>query len=124
MSVAMEPVHAVSPTALRSSATRDQRACPLLEADATTMTCPLSDAPTRCDLRCAGLDVPARTRQRMAELGMRLGAPIQVLSRTSGRGLVLRVAGARVAVDAATAAGILVRTVSSAAGDRPVPNRA
>lgn len=120
MSVALEPVHAVSPTLPRSSATREQLACPLLEADATSTICPLTDAPARCELRCAGLDMPDRTRQRMAELGLRLGAPVRVLSRTSGRGLVLCVAGARVAVDAATAAGILVRSGPSSTGHRPV----
>ena len=110
MTVVIKPAHPVAAASAHSSAR--VRGLGVGVDDAMTCgVCPLADAPERCDLRCTGLDVPTRTRQRMAELGLRLGASVRVQSRTSGRGFVLSVAGARVAIDAATAAGILVRSV-------------
>jgi ferrous iron transport protein A len=46
------------------------------------------------------------TRRRLAEMGVRPGARITVLHRSSGGGRVLAVDGARIAVDAQLAASI------------------
>ncbi len=45
-------------------------------------------------------------RRRLAEMGVRAGARIRVLHRSSGGGRVLAVEGARVAIDAQLAAAI------------------
>ena len=112
MSVGITPAHPAQPVTLRTFVPSLGGGCAVSGAG----LCARADAPAGCDLRCAGLEAPARTRQRLAELGLRLGAPIRVLSRTSGRGFVLTVSGARIAVDATTAAGIVVRDASAPTG--------
>jgi len=53
--------------------------------------------------------VPARLATRLAELGLRAGARVQVLQRAVGGARVLSVTGSRIAVDARTAAALQVR---------------
>ena len=68
---------------------------PLLDAEsgrATVVSLGLSDGPTR----------------RLSELGVRVGATIEVHRRTSGGGIVIGVAGSRVALDRASARSITV----------------
>lgn len=50
--------------------------------------------------------VPEPHRRRLAELGVRPGAHVTLLRRTAGRGVVVAVAGARLALDRATAAAV------------------
>lgn len=54
------------------------------------------------------IDTSERVRRRLAEMGIRRGARIRVLRRTSGGGLVLAVNGSRIAVDSELAAAIEV----------------
>lgn len=54
------------------------------------------------------IETSDRLRRRLAEMGIRRGASIQVLRRTSGGGLVMAVNGSRIAVDAELAAAIQV----------------
>lgn len=52
--------------------------------------------------------LPDRATRRLVELGVRLGATIEVHRRTSGGGIVIGVAGSRVALDRASARSIVV----------------
>lgn len=75
---------------------------------------PLCDFPLNCPLVVASVDLPEHTRRRIAELGIRPGAQISSTQRTCGRGCVISVAGARIAVDRST-----VRAVKVAAAGTP-----
>lgn len=59
--------------------------------------------------------VPDPYRRRLAELGVRPGACVTLLRRTAGRGVVVGVAGARLALDRATAAAVRVTPAAGAA---------
>ena len=64
---------------------------------------------------------PPTIRRRMAELGLRAGTIVTVLQRTAGGGRLLAVAGARIAVDAATAGRVLGQPLGQRTGGAP-PN--
>lgn len=85
-------------------------------ADAMAQTVPLSSAPVGVRLVLASSgpapqattpDSAARVR-RLAQLGLRPGVELICVMRTSGGGRVVSVAGARIALDHATAASLLV----------------
>lgn len=65
-----------------------------------------------------GVAAPPAERRRLAELGIRPGAGVQVVHRTAGGGRVVAVAGSRIALDRGTLAAIAVSTEAapSAAG--------
>ena len=76
---------------------------PLLDAEsgrATVVSLGLPDGPTR----------------RLSELGVRVGATIEVHRRTSGGGIVIGVAGSRVALDRTSARTITVEQWALGAG--------
>lgn len=54
-------------------------------------------------------------RTRLSALGLRPGRQLHVVGKTSGGGRILAVDGARIAVDHATAAGLLVLPTSQRA---------
>lgn len=58
------------------------------------------------------VDLPDAPRRRLAELGLRAGAIVAVVQGTAGRGVVVDVAGSRVALDRATARRITVQVAS------------
>lgn len=58
--------------------------------------------------RCRDVALGGSAQRRLAELGLRPAATLQVLSRTSGGGLIVEVGGARVAIDAEVAHVITV----------------
>lgn len=62
-----------------------------------------SDAPLREPLTVASVAAETRALRRLAELGIRPGATVEVLRRIAGGGRIVSVAGSRVALDAATA---------------------
>ncbi|AKT50162.1 FeoA family protein [Arsenicicoccus sp. oral taxon 190] len=68
----------------------------------------LQAAPPRKPVRLGLVDLPLAPRRRLAELGLRTGATVEVLHLTAGGGRVVAVAGARIALDRSTAAGIQV----------------
>jgi ferrous iron transport protein A len=75
----------------------------LLDAEtgrATVVSLGLSDGPIR----------------RLSELGVRVGARIEVHRRTSGGGIVIGVAGSRVALDRASARSITVEQPAPGGG--------
>ena len=60
------------------------------------------------------VDLPDRASRRLLELGLRVGATIEVHRRTSGGGIVVGVAGSRVALDKASAQAIDIDQVGAA----------
>lgn len=60
--------------------------------------------------RVLAVDLAPAHRQRLAELGLRPGADVQVVQRTAGGGVVVSVGGGRVALDATTARRITIGT--------------
>lgn len=73
----------------------------------STSTTALLDAPQGTAVVVA-LDLAEGPAGRLRELGVRVGATVEVLRRTSGGGLVVGVAGSRVALDRASARSIRV----------------
>ncbi|MFY9262271.1 MAG: FeoA family protein [Arcanobacterium sp.] len=59
----------------------------------------LAECPVRAPLRLTRVGVLRRNLLRMQELGLRVGAHVSVVQRGAFGGLVLNVAGSRVAVD-------------------------
>jgi ferrous iron transport protein A len=59
----------------------------------------LAGAPLGEELVLTTVSVPPTTARRLAELGLRSGAVIEVLRRTAGDGRVVAVAGSRIALD-------------------------
>ncbi len=74
----------------------------------------LQSVPTRRPVRLTLVDLPLVARRRLAELGLRAGATVEVVHRTAGGGRVVAVAGSRIALDRATAHGIQVLVVEEA----------
>ncbi|AZP37536.1 MAG: FeoA family protein [Acidipropionibacterium acidipropionici] len=62
--------------------------------DEPLASCPVDEQ--RVLLRAEG---DLRMRRRLAALGLRRGAPVTLMMRTSGGGAVVSVAGARIALD-------------------------
>jgi ferrous iron transport protein A len=69
---------------------------------------PLSAVAVRTDARLTALAVADPTRLRLAELGLRPGVVVRVLTRTPGGGRVLGVGAGRIAVDRSTARALRV----------------
>jgi ferrous iron transport protein A len=67
----------------------------------------LHQAPVGASVRVTDLSGHPRAR-RLAELGLRPGAMVEVLRRTSGGGRLLGLGTARLAVDRATADAVVV----------------
>jgi Fe2+ transport system protein FeoA len=59
-------------------------------------------------LRVRDVPLADAPRQRLAEMGVRPGAEVSVVQRTSGGGVVVEVGGAHIALDRATARAITV----------------
>lgn len=59
-------------------------------------------------LRLAAVHLRAPDRLRLAELGLRPGAVVTVLSRVAGNGRLLALGPSRIAVDFATARALVV----------------
>lgn len=72
------------------------------------MQATIASSPLHELVRVDHVDAPHVTRRRLAELGVRPGARVEVMSVTAGGGRVLAVSGSRIALDRATAAGIAV----------------
>ncbi|MCH8612161.1 FeoA family protein [Arsenicicoccus dermatophilus] len=68
----------------------------------------LQSVPEHRPVRLGPVDLPLAPRRRLAELGLRTGATVEVVHRTAGGGRVVAVAGARIALDRRTAQGIQV----------------
>lgn len=62
------------------------------------------------NFRVAGIFLPSDQAERLGDLGLRVGNPVQLLQNRGEGGAVLAVGDARLAVDAATA--LKVRVVS------------
>lgn len=73
----------------------------------TTTRGPLLDA-ERGRATVISVDLPSGAARRLVELGVRVGATVEVQRRTSGGGIVVGVAGSRVALDRASARSITV----------------
>jgi len=69
---------------------------------------PLSTVAVRADVRLTALAVADPTRLRLAELGLRPGVMVRVLTITPGGGRVLGVGAGRVALDRATSRAVRV----------------
>lgn len=72
------------------------------------MAATLATAALGSRVRVDAVEAEHATRRRLAELGIRPGARVDVLSPTSGGGRVVAVSEARIALDRATAAGVTV----------------
>lgn len=59
----------------------------------------LSQCPTHVALRLTNIELPRRSMLRMQEMGLRIGAQATIIQRAGFGGLVLNIAGSRVAVD-------------------------
>ncbi|MEP7161463.1 MAG: FeoA family protein [Dermatophilaceae bacterium] len=84
----------------------------------TSKDAPIPEVLVTCDVASARRGVPlvlneVRTeesvRRRLAQLGLRPGADIQVLRVTAGGGRIVAVAGSRIALDRATATCLLAQ---------------
>jgi ferrous iron transport protein A len=73
------------------------KAC-LIRCYRQRVTSTLDRAPLGAAVRVAAADAPADLARRLAELGLRQGAVVRCLQRTTGGGRVVDVAGARVAL--------------------------
>lgn len=63
----------------------------------------LSKCPLRVKARIVGVDVAPQFQLRLQELGVRPGAEFVAVNRAAFGGVVLNIAGARVAVDRGSA---------------------
>ena len=63
----------------------------------------ITEARLGVPLRLAGVSVTGAERLRLAELGLRVGAVLTVLSRTTGGGRLIGIGTGRIAVDRSTA---------------------
>lgn len=59
----------------------------------------LRDCPVNKPIRIIGVPVPLQNRLRVEELGVRIGAHTKVIQRAGFGGVVLNIAGARIAID-------------------------
>lgn len=59
-------------------------------------------------VRLTGVNVSARDRLRLAELGLRVGAVVTVVSRTAGGGRVVGLGTSRIALDRTTSCRLAV----------------
>lgn len=75
----------------------------------------LADAPIGAELTLALCLAEPWLRSRLATLGLRCGAPIQVIRKTGGGGRIIGVAGARIALDRSVVASLYAKTPAGAA---------
>lgn len=68
----------------------------------------LSDCRRLERARLVHIDVDPAFRLRLQELGVRVGAEFQLVNRAAFGGVVMNIAGTRIAVDRRSAAGIEV----------------
>ncbi|QOQ39361.1 FeoA family protein [Trueperella pecoris] len=73
----------------------------------------LSECPTRVALRLTDIELPRRSMLRMQEIGLRIGAQATIVQRAGFGGLVLNIAGSRVAVDHRSAKKIEAELVAA-----------
>ncbi|QOR45994.1 FeoA family protein [Trueperella pecoris] len=73
----------------------------------------LSECPTRVVLRLTDIELPRRSMLRMQEIGLRIGAQATIVQRAGFGGLVLNIAGSRVAVDHRSAKKIEAELVAA-----------
>lgn len=71
----------------------------------------LANAPVGVSLTLVGCIVNPALRTRLAMLGLRPGARVQVLGNTPGKGRVVFVAGSRIAMDRSVLAALTARAV-------------
>lgn len=74
----------------------------------------LSECPPRTQSRIVSVDVGSRYRLRLKELGLRPGAHFYVVNRAAFGGVVINIAGTRIAVDHRSARSIAVEKVTEA----------
>lgn len=63
----------------------------------------LSECPLRVKAKIVGVDVAPQFRLRLQELGVRPGAEFVAINRAAFGGVVVKIAGARLAVDRGSA---------------------
>ena len=73
----------------------------------------LAECPTRVALRLTEIELPQRSLLRMQEIGLRIGAETTIIQRAGFGGLILNIAGSRVAVDHRSAKKILAEPVAA-----------
>ena len=72
----------------------------------------LSQFPLRTRARLGNVDVPSEHRLRLYELGVRPGSEFFIVNKAAFGGLVVNIAGARVAVDRRSARAIEVEEIA------------
>ena len=72
----------------------------------------LREGPTRVTLRLTNLKLPEHSLLRMQEIGVRIGAEATVIQHAGFGGLVLNIAGSRVAIDHRSAKNIEAELVA------------
>ena len=72
----------------------------------------LSQFPLRTRARLGNMDIPSEPRLRLYELGVRPGSEFFIVNKAAFGGLVVNIAGARVAVDRRSARAIEVEEIA------------
>lgn len=72
----------------------------------------LAKCPTRVKVRLTDVPVPRTNQLRIAELGVRIGAVVTVVQRAGFGGVILNIAGSRVALDHRSAKAIRAEVVA------------
>ncbi|MDC4233500.1 ferrous iron transport protein A [Actinomyces sp. B33] len=80
--------------------------------NANLMCVLLSDTPIRARGRLVSIDVDPAHLLRLQELGMRIGAEFFLANRAAFGGVVVNIAGTRIAVDTRSARRIAVEEIS------------
>lgn len=65
------------------------------------------------------VDLPDDQRRRLAELGLRPGIEVGIAQRATGRGVIVDLAGSRIALDRRTAAAVTIDPTGSAPPTAP-----
>lgn len=73
----------------------------------------LRNCPVNQPIRIISVPVPRQNRLRIEELGVRIGAHTKVIQRAGFGGVVLNIAGARIAIDHHWAKQIEVEEISA-----------
>ena len=72
----------------------------------------LSQFPLRTRARLGNMDIPSEHRLRLYDLGVRPGSEFFIVNKAAFGGLVVNIAGARVAVDRRSARAIEVEEIA------------
>jgi len=75
----------------------------------TEISTSLADVPVGTRATLALCSAEPQLRARLATLGLRCGARVEVMRRTSGGGRILGVAGARIALDPSVLRTLLIK---------------